>query len=155
MHVKRALLMPLYPATLQHVPRPMDPAAVLKCGQQLKSTLDSIHNKGYGHNDVKAPNVFLDTEGNCVLGDFGAAQKLDAVPNERTNTHWPAELDGGGDTSKTSVAVDYFLLAVTLLERAGAHELVMDTTAAMLRAAAGKLVKPELRDFVLNLLAPQ
>ncbi|KAJ9510986.1 hypothetical protein QJQ45_027885 [Haematococcus lacustris] len=60
---KCALLMPLYPATLQHVPCPMDTACLLRCGQQLKNTLDCIHDKGYGHNDIKAANVFLDSKG--------------------------------------------------------------------------------------------
>jgi serine/threonine protein kinase len=60
--------MPLYPATLQHVPRPMGHASVLRCGQQLKTALDGIHSKGYGHNDIKASNVFLDSEGECLPG---------------------------------------------------------------------------------------
>ena len=55
--------MPLYPATLQHVPRPLDLACVLDCGKQLKFTLDVIHRKGYGHNDIKAGNIFLDQNG--------------------------------------------------------------------------------------------
>ncbi|KAL6756166.1 hypothetical protein V8C86DRAFT_3097397 [Haematococcus lacustris] len=29
----------------------------------LKTTLDCIHDKGYGHNDIKAANVFLDSKG--------------------------------------------------------------------------------------------
>ena len=61
--VRRGLLMPLYPATLQHVPRPIDEVRVLDCGQQLKNTLDAVHRRGYGHNDVKAGNVFLDQGG--------------------------------------------------------------------------------------------
>ena len=63
MAVKQGMLMPLYPATLQHVPRPMDEARVLECGRQLKTTLDAVHHKGYGHNDIKAGNVFLDQDG--------------------------------------------------------------------------------------------
>lgn len=68
MPVRYGLSMPLYPATLQHVPCPMDAAHVLDCGRQLKSTLAGVHSKGYGHNDVKAANVFLDNEGKALLG---------------------------------------------------------------------------------------
>ncbi|KAJ9534451.1 hypothetical protein QJQ45_016148 [Haematococcus lacustris] len=153
-----AMVMPLYPATLQHVPCPMDPASLLRCGQQLRHTLTCIHSKGYGHNDVKASNVFLDSEGNCILGDFGAAQQLGAVPRECTNTHWPAELNSDtADTITTSVAADLFLLAVTLLERAGVHQLCHNPNSAMLQAATERLdssqvAGKELRDFVLQLL---
>lgn len=66
--VKQGMLMPLYPATLQHVPRPMDEARVLVCGQQLKTTLQAIHCKGYGHNDIKAGNVFLNHDGEHSCG---------------------------------------------------------------------------------------
>ncbi|KAL6756514.1 hypothetical protein V8C86DRAFT_1829505 [Haematococcus lacustris] len=141
-----------------HVPCPMDPTSLLRCGQQLRHTLTCIHSKGYGHNDVKASNVFLDSEGNCVLGDFGAAQQLGAVPRECTNTHWPAELNSDTtDTITTSVAADLFLLAVTLLERAGVHQLCHNPTSAMLQAATERLdssqvASKELRDFVLQLL---
>ena len=64
MGAKTAMLMPLYPATLQHVPCPVDAACLLRFGEQLRATLASIHKVGYGHNDVKAANVFLDNEGN-------------------------------------------------------------------------------------------
>ncbi|KAL6763287.1 hypothetical protein V8C86DRAFT_1783980 [Haematococcus lacustris] len=118
---------------LQHVPCPMDTACLLRCGQQLKNTLDCIHDKGYGHNDIKAANVFLDSKGDCILGDFGAAQSLGMVAKEGTNTHWPA------DVTETSTAADFFMLAVMLLERAGVHELCRDPTLATIRASAERL----------------
>ena len=34
-------------------------AAVLICGKKLKTTLQDIHARGSGHNDVKAANVFI------------------------------------------------------------------------------------------------
>lgn len=51
--------MPVYPATLQDIPIPMGESAVLVCGKKLKATLRGIHTRGYGHNDVKAANVFM------------------------------------------------------------------------------------------------
>ncbi|KAL0047993.1 hypothetical protein WJX82_005218 [Trebouxia sp. C0006] len=34
--------------------------------------------KGYGHNDVKATNIFISAAGECILGDFGSALELGA-----------------------------------------------------------------------------
>ena len=61
--VKHCLLMPVYPATLQHIPAPMQESVILTFGRQLKTSLQNVHQKGYGHNDVKAANVFISTTG--------------------------------------------------------------------------------------------
>lgn len=53
----------IVPAILQDMPVPMDESAVLICGKKLKATLQTIHARGYGHNDVKAANVFITSEG--------------------------------------------------------------------------------------------
>ena len=143
--------MPLYPATLQHVPRPMDEARVLACGLQLKATLDAVHREGYGHNDIKVGNLCIFVSlGMCILGDFGSAQKLDHLSKEMTETHWPAELDSkpGSEVVRTSAAVDMFQLAVTLLERAGVYSLVKFPKPIAIREAA---VSEDLRSFVLQL----
>ncbi len=64
---KHALLMPLYSCTLQHVPIPVDEAVLCKAGGLLRDTLKHVHSKGYGHNDVKAANIFLDAEGEHIV----------------------------------------------------------------------------------------
>lgn len=63
LQVKHCLKMPMYPATMAHIPTPMDESAVLVCGKKLKTTLQDIHARGYGHNDVKASNVFISKTG--------------------------------------------------------------------------------------------
>ena len=63
LRVKHCLLMPVYPATLQHIPAPMQESVILTFGRQLKTSLQNVHQKGYGHNDVKAANVFISTTG--------------------------------------------------------------------------------------------
>ncbi len=63
LQVKHCLKMPMYPATLSHIPISMDESAVLICGKKLKTTLQDIHARGYGHNDVKAANVFISETG--------------------------------------------------------------------------------------------
>ncbi|KAJ9509347.1 hypothetical protein QJQ45_001810 [Haematococcus lacustris] len=80
----------------------------------------------------------LRVTGDCILGDFGAAQSLGMVAKEGTNTHWPA------DVTETSTAADFFMLAVMLLERAGVHELCRDPTLATIQAQPGRLQLPFL-----------
>ncbi len=65
--VKHCLQMPVYPATLQHIPIPEEESVVLIHGRQLRSTLQNIHRRNYGHNDVKAANVFVSATGEAQL----------------------------------------------------------------------------------------
>ena len=58
LRVKQCFQMPVYPATLQHIPAPMKESVILTFGRQLKTSLQHVHQKGYGHNDVKAANIF-------------------------------------------------------------------------------------------------
>jgi serine/threonine protein kinase len=60
---KKALIMPVYPATLVAVPVPMSATAVLRCGQQVKEALECIHSSGHAHCDVKPSNIFIDSNG--------------------------------------------------------------------------------------------
>ena len=61
------LQMPVYPATLRHMPIPMAESVVLSYGRQLKFTLQIVHSKNYGHNDVKSTNVFISSTGKQQL----------------------------------------------------------------------------------------
>ena len=55
--------MPVYPATLQLIPAPMQESVILTFGRQLRTSLQSVHHKDYSHNDVKAANVFISATG--------------------------------------------------------------------------------------------
>ncbi|EFJ52673.1 hypothetical protein VOLCADRAFT_85892 [Volvox carteri f. nagariensis] len=116
-----------------HVPRPMNAACLLRCGQQIHTTLGLVHQAGNGHNDIKAAKVFLNSQGDCILGDFGSACRLGVVPRESTTTHWLV------DIHMTCTAADFFLLAVTLLEHVGVHDLHEFPTTVGLRLAAEQL----------------
>ena len=51
--LKDGLVLPVFPATLEHVPPPLDPTAALKILRQMCVALGRIHGRGYCHNDVK------------------------------------------------------------------------------------------------------
>ena len=55
--------MPVYQATLQHMPIPMAESVVLYFGRQLQSTLQIVHSTKSGHSDVKAASVFISAKG--------------------------------------------------------------------------------------------
>ncbi len=54
-------------------PGTMDPARVMKVGQQLAEALALAADQGLVHGDVKPENVLFDAEGNAKLVDFGLA----------------------------------------------------------------------------------
>ena len=92
----------------------------------------------------------------CILGDFGSALKLGRHSREHTPTHWPGHFENPDvDLHSTSVAIDYFQLAVTLLERTGHLDLTAYPTAAMCRDAIAKLTNMEVTRFMSELLQPQ
>ena len=177
--------MPVYPATLQHIPAPLKESVILTFGRQLKTSFQHVHQKGYGHNDVKAANIFISAAGEqqpitkvvcahavfalcdvsrskclyageCILGDFGSALELGKHSHEHTPTHWPIEFeDPDVSLHETSVAIDFFQLAVTLLERTGHLDLTHYPTTTKCRDAIAKLQSMEVSIFMQGLLQPQ
>ena len=95
-----------------------------------------------------------------MLGDFGSARTLGVHADEVTTGYWPDEMesDPGAAVLATSAEVDFLLLAVTLLELAGAYQPGVylegrdGPIAGQLREAAKILSNTELRSLVIELL---
>jgi len=49
---------------------------------QLADVVSFIHEKGYLHRDIKPENLFLNNDGNIILGDFGFAIHKDDLKND-------------------------------------------------------------------------
>jgi serine/threonine protein kinase len=144
--------MPLYPATMHHMPCLTEPDA-LQLGQQLLAALGHMHACGLAHCDIKAPNVFIDAAGAAHLGDFGAARSIGADVEEQTPSHVPVDAGGKLDVGKASPALDFFLLAVTLMERLGWLQLGRrQLTMSMVDDGMRKATTASLREFLLHLL---
>ncbi|MSP58875.1 MAG: hypothetical protein EXR72_00785 [Myxococcales bacterium] len=71
------------------------PAAALRRGVELCTTLEAVHRAGIVHRDIKPGNLLFRplpsslaalAEGDLVLGDFGLAHLVDAAPTEATGT---------------------------------------------------------------------
>ena len=58
---------------------PMDSNEAVAIGIDLSRALAAVHEGGLIHGDVKASNVFRETGGRIVLGDFGSASELDST----------------------------------------------------------------------------
>lgn len=94
--------------------------------------------------------------GECILGDFGSALELGKHSHEHTPTHWPVQFeDPDVSVHETSVAIDFFQLAVTLLERTGHLDLTDYPTTTKCRDAIAKLQSMEVTTFIQGLLQPQ
>ena len=56
---------------------PLQWQAVVEIGRQLCSALQFAHNHGVIHRDLKPSNLFLTTDGQVKLGDFGIARDME------------------------------------------------------------------------------
>ena len=74
--VRHCLQMSVYPATLQHIPIPMEESVVSIHGRQLRATLQNLHRRNYGHNDIKAANVCISATGEGQLTTYCCSSSL-------------------------------------------------------------------------------
>ncbi|AAG14266.1 serine/threonine protein kinase [Gallid alphaherpesvirus 2] len=72
-------------------PLPLNQIITIERG--LLGALAYIHEKGIIHRDVKTENIFLDKPENVVLGDFGAACKLDEHTDKPKCYGWSGTLE--------------------------------------------------------------
>jgi serine/threonine protein kinase len=116
---KLFLFMPLYPATLEYAPN-LSTDVACKFYSQLVDALECFHGFGFIHNDVKPSNILISTDGNFLLADLGSLSKA----NERsasTQAYVPIDMwdsKNGRITQKAQVSTDWWMLAMTLYDKA-------------------------------------
>jgi len=111
---RAGILMRKFQSTLARCKIPLTEAVLLRYGEQLKTAITTMHERGYCHMDIKPANVFL-WEENCFLGDYGGATKTGEPVREHTMSYYPS--DAGNRAKKKT---DFMLLTVVLLEMFGA-----------------------------------
>mmetsp|Transcript_23702 Transcript_23702/g.52016 ORF Transcript_23702/g.52016 Transcript_23702/m.52016 type:complete len:358 (+) Transcript_23702:70-1143(+) len=143
-----AICMPKYTSTLEQVS--LFPDDVLKAGSAIKSALDFMHMRGYGHNDVKPSNVFVDwgTNTRYTLGDLGSAARLDEAVVSTTELFVPSDW---GDMT-TSRELDYCMLALTLLRKLKLFDATHQVNRGQVQEMATLISDKTLREFVHDLL---
>ncbi len=105
--------MPMYVCTLDDVPRGHELLTILyKAMENIESALELLHGLEFFHCDIKPANIFMDSNGGIVLGDFGSTvgegQEIYATPG-----YVPKEAMKHNSACR---AFDYSLLAATLAD---------------------------------------
>jgi TolB-like protein/Tfp pilus assembly protein PilF/predicted Ser/Thr protein kinase len=135
--------------------KPMELQQVLDLGVQIADALDTAHEKGIVHRDVKPANIFVTERGQAKLLDFGLAKKSLGRPglgSEDPTAAQSPDLTGAGTTVGT--------VAYMSPEQARARELDARTDlfslgAALYEMATGALPFPgestaEIFEAILN-----
>ncbi|KAG2377320.1 hypothetical protein C9374_009231 [Naegleria lovaniensis] len=93
--------------------RLMRPMRMLRFTLQLFSALEHVHEKKYVHCDVKPQNIFLASDGNLKLGDYGFAVREGSVVCGGTLHYLPPEQQEG---QPSSCKMDIYSAACSLFE---------------------------------------
>lgn len=90
-------------------------ADVLKLGADLCSALSVCHKAKILHRDIKPENIFVDSEGNYKLGDFGVAKQMEKTQGSMsikgTFNYMSPEVFGG---RKCDNRADLYSLAIVM-----------------------------------------
>lgn len=128
------MLMPLFPTTVEHIPR-LDEATARKLLLQVSSALDALHERGFSHMDVKPSNICITQGGDFVLADLGSVERFGRVLQSTT-----AYVPGDVSAIKTRALVDWWMLAVTVCEKL--FQLQVGICARQSKAEVMALLRP-------------
>jgi len=123
-----ALKMPVFVGTLQECPSDVR-LAQLYCnaGNAIFHAMTALHSAGLVHCDIKPSNIFIDSNGQCLLGDYDAVTSVDQPVCRSTPDYLPEPLRSlfsqrtvdGHTALSASPAVDFAMLSFTLLASLG------------------------------------
>ena len=113
-----------YCFSLNQLTRPLPLWYVLDIGKRIVTTLDKIHTLQYVVNDIKPENLYMDTDGNVDIADFGGATANGDKLVEITTEYYPNDLS---DDRFAYYTGDWFCLINTVLDLLGQHKICSTT----------------------------
>lgn len=114
------IVMPYYPMTVGSIPNAgNNEKFITQLWGEMKVALNYLHKNGFAHCDVKPENIFIASNGH-FLGDHGSLAAF-GVMTQSTRGYLPCELQAsdGSTCQRSSASVDWWMLAITLLEKCG------------------------------------
>lgn len=136
---KYFIIMPMYPITLESLPV-MDTKVLCRFYCQMHDALSCFHQLGFVHMDFKPANILINCDGDFILADLGSVIR-EGQRSESTQAYLPREKwDGGRSSPLASATIDWWMVAVTVCEKAcgykagsGPESAKMDDIKAMLK----------------------
>eukprot|EP01012_Entosiphon_sulcatum_P010623 TRINITY_DN16254_c0_g1_i2.p1 TRINITY_DN16254_c0_g1~~TRINITY_DN16254_c0_g1_i2.p1 ORF type:complete len:362 (-),score=35.83 TRINITY_DN16254_c0_g1_i2:564-1649(-) len=105
-----AIIIPLYPRVLSSYTNKITAAIAKKIIDHISDALAALHFAGWVHCDVKPANIFIDQNGNFLLGDFGAT-RIGAHLREYDPHYLPPKYKTGVGFITATTALDYECLS--------------------------------------------
>ncbi len=148
------LVMRYYPdgslARLLETRHQLPPAEVARLGAEVAEALDTAHQRGVVHLDIKPDNILLDAGRRAAVTDFGIAQAIgdtgpDGYVSEGTPHYMSPEHVSGDALSGRS---DIYALGVVLYEAATGRTPVSGTTAQQVMANQVRQAVPSISSLV-------
>ena len=141
---KHLMIMPKFSTALEPLPF-LSAAGVKLMWAQLQEALSRLHALGFAHADVKPGNVCISEDANTFyLIDLGSISRF-GEPTSSTAAYVPRDMKRG----KSSAALDWWMLAVTLAEKACGPEHALEV------GGARHHTKEELRGHLAAHLDPE
>jgi serine/threonine-protein kinase len=130
---------------------PLDPDQTLRIMEQAARALQSAHERGYVHRDVKPGNILIRVDGKVKLTDFGIAKAADAVPVTRSGmvmgtAHYIAPEQASG--AEAGPAGDVYSLGIVGYECLAGHRPFRAESAVAVAMMQVREPPPPLPDSV-------
>ena len=72
---------------------PLPPIEAARIVAELGDALDTVHDAGFVHRDVKPRNVLIGSDGHVYLGDFGLARQMNCRSGMTATGYWVGTAD--------------------------------------------------------------
>ena len=109
-HIATALKIPRYIVTVASAPK-FFPQGLASGGKRMIEALEWMHKKDVVHMDVKGDNIFIDSNGDWFLGDFGSCKSAGENITSTTAAFYYENITG----RVAEFRYDWYMLLVTIV----------------------------------------